>query len=147
MFLTSKRKMRRRSPSSSSLQKKRSKWKITLHRKAMSSKKEFIVDIKRLTRGNLWLESRTTLQGSSQSSQDQWSKDTPKGSKWNEMTKVSYETGLTIKERKAAWHTSGKESLKREEDIWTQAEKFERKAAKMTETEKYLFVDGLRRLK
>ena len=83
--------------------------------------------------------------GSIDRSQQQWSKDTPKGSKWKEITKVLQETGQTIKKRKATWYKICKESQKREEEIWTHAEELRTQGSK-DETNRKVLVDGLRRL-
>ena len=62
------------------------------------------------------------------------------------VTKVFNEAGLLIKERKASWHTSCKESQKREEYIWTQTEELrcQSKVDTITRTD---LTDSLRQLK
>ena len=51
-----------------------------------------------------------------------------------------------IKERKATWHNSCKESQKREEDLWTQAEELRTQGSK-DDRNREDPVDDLRRLK
>ena len=51
-----------------------------------------------------------------------------------------------IKERNATWHKSSKESQKRGEDLWTQAEELRTQGSKDDKNRK-VPVDGLRRLK
>ena len=139
--------MVRRSPSSTSSHKKSSKRKITLLIKAMFSKKK-----KGVRRGHHEADKRTLVgswehllsTGSRQSSEEQWSKDTPKGSKWKEIAKVLHETEQTIMERKASWHS--KEILKREEEIWTHAEEL-RTQGSNDDRNKKVRLDGLRRFK
>ena len=72
--------------------------------------KGLIVDIRRLARER-WLEAGSRDHfptGCSQSSEEQWFKDAPKGSKWKEIAKVLYETGQTIMERKTSLAQKGK---------------------------------------
>ena len=144
--LRSKRKLVRRSPSSTSSQKKCSKRKITLLFKAMFSIKGFVVDIKRLATER-WLEAGSREQfppGSSQSSQEQWSRDTPHASKWKEITRVLHETEQTIMERQASWQS--KESQKWEEEIWIHAEELRTHGSNDDRNKKVRLL-GLRRFK
>ena len=90
------------------LMEKRIKKTITLFQKAMSSRKSPSWSSKGW-KENTGLKPGLVATGGSQSSQEQWTKESPGGSRWKEVTNVLHETGLLIKERKASWHKSCKE--------------------------------------
>ena len=92
--------------------KKEEKENITLLKKAISSQKSPSWSSKGLKENTVWKPGPVTT-GDSQRSQEQWSDESPKGPVWKDLTTVFHETGLLIKERKASWYTSCKESQKK----------------------------------
>ena len=91
-----------------------------------------------------WKPGPLSIEGS-RSSQEQWSKETPKGTKLKEITKVQYETGLFVKERKATWHKCCRESQQREEDLLIRAEELRTQGCK-DERDRTVLVNGFRRI-
>ena len=65
----------------------------------------------------------TVATSGSQSYQEQWSKESPKGSRWKDVMKFCHETGLLIKYRKASWQKkAARGAPKGKEELWTQTE-------------------------
>ena len=93
----------------------------------------------------LRMEARNTVYQISQSSQEQWTKETTEDSKWKEITNVLNEMGSLIKERNGTWHESCRVDQKREQDLLSTAEELRTQGSK-DENDRTALVNGIRRL-